>query len=529
MKFLLVRPGPEIVEKTLFGPWKPQLNLNALYSQPGEMFRFLCMFQIVSSTPLLAIGSWLKSKGEEVEILEIPLEFGLPLREKQNKERREKICEYFRRCDCDVVGISCTSTFESLSSVHVAEAVKKAQPDTTVLLGGYQAGAIAEELMRETDAIDMVVVSDFEPIAEELIQALQGNGALRDVPNILYRENGRIKQTTYEVRPVNLEETSHYDFSLVKKYLPYYIMYSIESSRGCPNHCSYCQEKSFRKYYAVKPPEKAVDELITASEYISSSTRTAFFYYSDPLWGLKRSWVRQFCKTLIERRDEISLSHFGWFTCTSVGHLKDKEFELLKKAGCANIGYGIESLSPKMLNVMGRGKDYKKYLEDIHETVNLTLKHDIQMYVSIMVGMPGETPETLKETLEGLKALPIENDLLRVFVFLAYPLPKTLLEHQLQDEEFIKEMGIRVWDTPDWRKGYFPKVTPLFDPSPDMSVEELTQFYLDLSNGNLGVPSFLKRLEALKGVKDILKKDEITPEDYLKWAKTYQRILRVIG
>ncbi|MBU7017041.1 MAG: B12-binding domain-containing radical SAM protein [Theionarchaea archaeon] len=528
MKFILVRPGPEIVEKTLFGPWKPELNLEPLYNQPGEMFRFLCMFQIVSSTPLLAIGSWLKTHGEDVEILEVPLEFGLPLRENQNQQRRDKILHYFEQNPSDVIGISCTSTFESLGSIDVAEAAKKAQPDTTVILGGYQAGAVAEELMRETDAIDITVMSDFEPIAEELIQAL-GDGSLENVPNIMYRDKKNIHQTQYEVRPVNLNEVPCYDFSLVEKYLPFYIMFSIESSRGCAHKCSYCQEGTFRHYYAVKESGKAVDEIVKASNYVASERNLAYFYYSDPLWGLKRSWVRQFCEELIERREEIKVKHFGWFTCTRVGHLKDKEFELLKKAGCANIGYGIESLSPQMLKIMGRAGDYQKYLKDVHETVDLTLKHNIQMYVSIMVGMPGETPETLQETLQGLKELPVENDLLRVFVFLAYPLPKTLLEQQLTDEEFVKKMGIHIWDLPDWRKGYFPKVTPLFDPSPELTTEELTTFYLKLSNGEMGIPSFLKKLEALKGVKDILTKDEITPEDYMKWANLYRKLLKVLG
>jgi radical SAM superfamily enzyme YgiQ (UPF0313 family) len=529
MKLLLVRPGPEIVEKTLFGPWNPNLNLEPLYTQPGEMFRFLCMFQIVSSTPLLAIGSWLKTHGEQVEILEVPLEFGLPLRENQNRERRDRICEYFERTRYDVVGISCTSTFESLASVNVAEAAKEVQPDAAVILGGYQAGAVAEDLMRTTGAIDITVLSDFEPIGNRLIQALKEECSIGEVPNVVYRDNGQIKHTPYQVQPVNLDEQPYYDFSLVEKYLPYYIMFSIESSRGCTYKCTYCQEGTFRHYYAVKKPERAVDEIVEASNFIASHSNLAYFYYSDPLWGLKRSWVRQFCEGLIERHDEIKLKRFGWFTCTRVGHLKDTEFQLLKKAGCANIGYGIESLSPQMLKGIGRAGDYQKYLKDVHETVDLTLKHNIQMYVSIMVGMPGETPETLQETLTGLKKLPIEDELLRVFVFLAYPLPKTMLEQQLQNEEFVKEMGIRIRDTPDWRKGYFPKVTPLFDPSPELTVEELTTFYLDLSNGNLGIPSFIKRLEALRGVKEILKKNEITPEDYLRWASLYRKLLKVLG
>ncbi|MBU7010550.1 MAG: radical SAM protein [Theionarchaea archaeon] len=529
MKTLLIRPGPEIVEKTLFGPWEPELaHLGKLYKEAGGLYRFLCMFEMVSPTPLLAVGSWLKELGEEVEVLDIPIHFGLPLREKGNKKRREEFFHFFEHADCDVVGISCTSTFESLASVRVAGIVKKANPDIKVMLGGYQGAVIADELMKQSSAIDVIVLSDFEPIAEELMNAFKGRIPLRDVPNLVYRENGDIKRTNVQKIKVDLDQNPYYDFSIVEQYLPNYIMYSIEASRGCPYHCSYCQERIFRSYHAVKGAERAVDELIEAANVIASVNNMAFFYYSDPLWGLKRSWVREFCTVLIERRDEIKAKHFGWFMCTRFGMLKDKEFELLKNAGCATIGYGIESLSPKMLKLMGRSENQKKYLQQVQETIGKTLNHDIQLYISMILGMPGETPETLKETVEGLKKLPIDNELLHIFTFLAYPLPKTVLEEQLTDETLKKELGVHLWAEPDWRKGYFPKLTPLYDPSDQLSVQELTEFYLDLSEGKYGIPIFHKKLEILKGVRGLLSKEEISPEDYLKWAKVWRRMMTTL-
>jgi len=529
MKFLLVRPGPEIVEQTMFGPWKEELShLGRLYKEPGGLYRFLCMFEMVSPTPLLAVGSWLKKLGEDVEILDIPIHFGLPLRDEGTQKRHEKLVNFFAGADWDILGISCTSTFESLASVHVAEAARKARPDGVIMLGGYQGAVISEELMKENSAFDVVILSDFEPVASDLIKAFEGKISFKDVPNLVYRENGDIKRSGTQSVKVNLDENPYYDFSIVEQYLQNYIMYSIEASRGCPYHCSYCQEKIFRKYHAVKDPERAVDELVEASNVIATVNNMAFFYYSDPLWGLKRSWVRKFCTALIERRDEIKAKHFGWFMCTRFGMLKDEEFELLKKAGCATIGYGIESLSPKMLKLMGRSEQEEKYLREVQETIEKTLDHNIQLYISLILGMPGETHETLQETVEGLKKLPIGNELMHIFTFLAYPLPKTVLEEQLTDEKLREELGVRVWAQPDWRKGYFPKLTPLFDPSRDLSVQELAQFYIDLSDGKYGIPIFHKKLEVLKGVRGLLKREEITPEDYLKWAKVWRGMMTAL-
>lgn len=525
MKFLFVRPGPHIVEKTLYGPWEPELSyLEPLYKQAGGLYRFLCMFEMVSPTPLLAIGSLLTQQGEDVEIVDIPLQFGLPLREEGNRKRLEAVQKFFESKDYDVVGLSCTSTFESLATVQFAEAAKKAHPDAKIILGGYQAAAIAEELMQETEAVDAIALSDFEPIAPPFLRALEGEIPFKDVPNIMYRDGG-IKQTKFQTMKVDLNEFPYYNFSLVEQYLSTYIMYSVEAGRGCPYHCSYCQERTFRKYYTVKNPERAVDELVEASNYIASVNNMAFFFYSDPMWGLERSWVRDFCTQLIERRDEIRAKHFGWFICTRFGILRDEEFELLKKAGCATIGYGIESLSPKMLKMMGRAQDQEKYIREVHETLQKTLANDLHMYISMILGMPGETPDTLRETIEGLKSLPINNDLLHIFVFLAYPLPKTLLEQQLNDPAFLNEMGIKVWAQPDWRKGYFPKVTPLFDPSRELTVQELAQFYQDLSDGTFDIIVYHKQIEALRGVRDLLSTEAVTPQDYMKWARLLRRLM----
>lgn len=175
------------------------------------------------------------------------------------------------------------------------------------------AASVAEDIIRSGN-VDIVVVSDFEPIADQLLTALNGkNSRLAEIPNIVYWDDGAIRITAR--RPVDLDlDSASMDFSLDRPYLNTYLTYFFECSRGCPYRCSFCQEKVLRSRYFRESVEKAVDQIARGVEYISGvAYRSPFGYFSDPLWGLDKEWLHEFCDRLIEREDifpEISLGLF---------------------------------------------------------------------------------------------------------------------------------------------------------------------------------------------------------------------------
>jgi radical SAM superfamily enzyme YgiQ (UPF0313 family) len=526
MKTLLVRPGSEVVEKTLRGPWPPELDhLNKLYREHGVLYRGLAALQILSHASTIAVGTKLRTMGEHVEYLDVPLEFGVPLTEEMNRKRHEKIEDFIAKGGYDVVGISCTGSCEAITTKGIAADAKRAIPDTNVVVGGYQATAEAFSLMEKIPALDVIVMADFEPISEQLYSRFANGGSFKEIPNLIYRENGNVCASERKFIKMSPDDLLVFDYSLVEKYMPLYVYVALESSRGCPYRCSYCQERVLRDSYTVKPPEVAADEIIDTANYILKSSDLVIIFYSDALWGMNLKWVKSFSSLVAERRDEIKTEKYGWIVEARVGQFDQEALSLMKEAGCISVGYGVESFSPKMLTFMNKTKDTKKYIDSVFDTVEKTKNAGIQPGLFFLFGLPGETPETLQETVEMIKKLPtIDDEDFHIGPSLAHPYPATLLDEQIHDPAFIEEHGVKVLDENDWEKGYIPRLTVLFDPSRELSAAQVADFYMDLVHGNLGIPVIEKRLEAFKDVRNLSEKDEITTKDFARYVRILRRI-----
>ncbi len=524
MKTLLIRPGVGIVEKTLKGPWSPQLaHLERLYREPGLLFRGLISMEGFSHSPTLAVGTTLTKMGEEVEYLDVPYEFGIPIREELTTKRSEKIAAYIERGGYDVVGISCTSTLEGLPTKTIAQAAKTVSEDIIVVVGGYQAASDAADMIQKMP-VDVMVLSDFEPIAELLYTAFRGKIPLKTVPNIMYREKDAIHASERKHIKVNPEDLPVYDYSLVKKYIPNYTMFLIEASRGCPYDCSFCQEKVLRHSYTVKDAATAVDEIINTSHYLAQFAQPVLLIYCDPLWGASPKWVKTFCLQLIDRKEEIDAA--GWLVGARIGQFDEDTLLLMKKAGCITIGYGVESLSPTMLDMMNKTRDPQEYITSVSDTVAKMIKAKMHAMLTFILGLPGETPTTVEETLTALKKLPTENEYIHLKLGLPVALRKTLLDAQIHDPAYAEKYGVTILDEYTWEKGYLPRFTPLFNSSRELSASQLADIFLDLIQGARGFPGSLgKHPEVFKEVGAILYKEQIAPEELAEWSRIYRRIV----
>ncbi|MBU7017044.1 MAG: cobalamin B12-binding domain-containing protein [Theionarchaea archaeon] len=526
MKTLLVRPGSEVVERTLRGPWPPELNhLSRLYREHGVLYRGLAALQILSHSSTLAVGTKLKNMGEDVAYLDVPLEFGVPLTEEMNRVRHEKVEDFIAEGRYDVVGISCTSSSEAVAAREIAGAAKKVSPDICVVVGGYQATAEARSFMEKIPAIDVVVLSDFEPIAEQLYKSLDEGSSLKGISNIMYREKKDICVSERKHIKLNPEDLPVFDYSLVERYMPFYVYIALESSRGCPYKCSYCQEKVLRNAYTAKAPDIAADELISTANYVLKFSDLAIIFYSDALWGLNPKWVKSFSAHVVERRDEIKTDKYGWIVEARVGQFDEEALTLMKKAGCMSVGYGVESFSLKMLTLMNKTEDPKKYIGSVFNSVEETKKAGIQPALFFLFGLPGETPETLQETVDTIRKLPtIDDEDFHIGPSLAHPYPSTLLDEQIHDPAFVAEYGVKILDENDWEKCYIPRLTMLFDPSRTLSAVQMADFYLKLVHGDLGIPVIEKRLQAFKDVRNLSDKNEISPADFQRYVRILRRI-----
>lgn len=303
----------------------------------------------------------------------------------------DKVEDCLRQESADIVGISCLTNART-NSLRIAKIAKELNPKTRVVLGGPHASFMYRQIL-EYYPVDVVVIGEGEITALELIRAIETDSSLSAVKGIAYQENGRVAVT--ESRPFikdldSLPFPSHQQFDF-KRYEKEGVdvdkqLVDIITSRGCPFKCLFCSScKFWGKTWRFRSIKNIVDEL----EFLKRNYAINAFNFSDDIFTMRQDNVIALCKEIIERRLKIS-----WFAQSRVNCVSYQMLEWMKKAGCKTVAYGIESGSPKILKTIDKDITVEEAIEAFRITKEVGLNAD----AFFMVGNPGETEGTIKET-----------------------------------------------------------------------------------------------------------------------------------
>jgi anaerobic magnesium-protoporphyrin IX monomethyl ester cyclase len=182
----------------------------------------------------------------------------------------------------------------------------------------------------------------------------------------------------------------------------------IVTSRGCPAGCKYCiKHVSYQWSVRLLPPERVVQEI----KLLYDKGIRNIHMYAD-LFTVNREQVMGICRLLIEQNLKIR------WTCNSrVDYVDEEMLAMMGKAGCWMISWGIESGNEAILKKAAKGANPKK----AHEALRWARKAGIKNWGYFIIGLPGETLETIRETIDFSKTLPLE---LAIF-HIAAPYPGT--------------------------------------------------------------------------------------------------------
>ena len=333
---------------------------------------------------LLWLGTYLKEQGYKVEILD-----GQHLSTEQIK----------KRLNSPFVGIS----FDILSSDSLDEIAKDAKKKgLTVILGGQAATPLADILLRNNPNFDFVVRYDGE---EALTQIIKGRSP-KEVSNLTYRSGKRIiSNPDLEVNLTRLQipdrtlidlETYIKDFQKIKTEQNLPFSYNRPTNtyikKGCPiringHGCSWCSrvDKRFRE----KTPQQFFDELKYLSEEFGVDHISKFA--DDFLGNRNNDWLRR-----LEEIVEGSGLNIGIRIYTSVRNISEENVKRLKKIGVDTILLGIESGNDLVLRQNGKYQTRKQVID----ACNLFKKHDISISPAYILGLVGETWDTLQDTIQ---------------------------------------------------------------------------------------------------------------------------------
>jgi len=206
------------------------------------------------------------------------------------------------------------------------------------------------------------------------------------------------------------------DFLPMKKYNVQVHLSSVKgvkatmiSSRGCPSHCTFCAiHLTMGRKHRVRGVESVVDEM----EHLVDRYKAQYIQFYDDTFTINYKRTVAICNLIIERKLKVK-----WFAHARVNTVDENLLRLMKRAGCAHVSFGIESGNQTILNNIKKGTT----LEQARKAVKTCQRVGIKTLTTFMIGNPGETPETIDDTIDF--ALEINPDV-AVFSILA-PLPGT--------------------------------------------------------------------------------------------------------
>lgn len=337
-----------------------------------------------------------RSHSHQVKILDA---LALRLSEKET-------VEYILAEKPDILGISST-TLAIYAAANIANSIKNKNKHIRILLGGPHISSMFVETMQRFTCFDIGVIGEGEATFIDLLNHLPYlDDSLKEIKGIIYRKDSKliVNEKREFIRDLDSLPYPAWDLlpNLVKFYQPAAdSIYRFPStllitSRGCPGRCIFCDRSVFgntiRGY--------STDYCIGMIKYLISNYGIRDIFIEDDNFLAFQERTIDFCKKIINEKIDITFSIMG-----RVDMVTPEVLILLKKAGCWQINYGLESGSQKILDLLGKNVT----VENAKKTLYLTQEAGIKIKGLFMIGNPGEDRGTIKETFNFIQRMPIDD------------------------------------------------------------------------------------------------------------------------
>lgn len=309
---------------------------------------------------------------------------------------KEKLIEYLAQ---DPYCIAITTTFYvvNLPVNEIVGFIRKYNSTVKIVVGGplianharnYQ-GEAFKTALSDMGADIFVIEGAGELTLAAITGCLKENGSLSHIPNLAYFEKRELKRTSPFPENSSLDEyaINWRDFSNE----PLGRTIQTRTARSCAFNCSFCNYPTRAGKLTLASVETVEKELDSMRE-IGSVQNVVFI---DDTFNVPLPRFKELCRMMIKNN-----YRFNWFSYFRCSNSDDEAFDLMAESGCKGVFLGIESGSPTILKNMNKAATVEKYavgIKQLHERGILT-------FGSFIIGFPGETAETVKETCDFIKA-----------------------------------------------------------------------------------------------------------------------------
>lgn len=320
-----------------------------------------------------------------------------------------------------------TSTPSFYNDIRIAKNICDRFPNCMIAFCGPHASVFPEEILKEYNFINHILIGEYEHTLLDLVRHLDKNLPLDTVLGLAYRKNSKIK--------VNKPRSSIDDLDNLpwpeRETLPIYKYndgfaglpqpnVQMWASRGCPFYCTFClwPQTMYREH---KHRKRGPVEVVNEMEFLIKKFGFKAVYFDDDVFNVDKNYVLDICKEIKKRKINIP-----WAVMARVGLMDEELLESMADAGLYAIKYGIESASQKILNSCKKNMN----LEKAHQIIRFTKSSGVKVHLTFCLGLPGETRETINETIVFIKDLKPDS-----FQFsLATPFPGTEYYKHLEEE-----------------------------------------------------------------------------------------------
>ena len=405
---------------------------------------------------LCYMASMLEKSGHEVQIMDCPV----------MRYTIEDIHRRIRDFKPDIVGLGAVTMLID-RVIALTKGIKKEFPSQLVVIGGPHPTKVPQDTLEKTGC-DIVIQGEAEIAFTEIANNPQAHlekkivkGTLiRDLDSMPYPARHLLDMSVYTSLPNNYKKDKH--------------VFQMLTTRGCTYSCTFCASANgmFR--------QRSVGNVIGEIKQLIEQYNIKEVVFWDDIFTFNKKWIVEFCNAL--KKENIDIA---WSCYTRLDLINDEIVKAMKEAGCWNIFFGIESGNQDILDNIKK----KMNLELIRKGMETLKKNDIEVRGSFMIGLPGETPEKARKTIQ--LAIDLDVDYAQFSITTPYP-------------------GTELYDTAErWgtlNKDYkdYHGWVPVFVPHGYKNAEELQAIHREAFRRFYLRPGYiLKRMMKLRSMNDL--------------------------
>ncbi len=380
------------------------------------------------------------------------------------KGAKDQIAKVLKEKSPDIIGFSILNA-NRWGGIEIAKIAKKVLPNVKIIFGGVGATFLWKHFLSHFKQIDYCIIGEGEYSVLNLVKAIRDNNldAIKDIKGIAYRNGNSIVSTGY---PDQIEDLD--SIPIPAKYFTYQ---HVCSSRGCFGKCTFCGSP---KFWGGRIRFHSPQNFVTELELLYKRG-VNFFFVSDDTFTVRRRRVVEICKEILRRGLRIN-----WFAISRCDCINEEIVYWMRKAGCIQISFGVEHGSEKIRDTLN--KNIKT--EDIKKAFSITQRYGIMARAYFIYGCPGETKETIQDTID----LILEIKPLSALFYVLEIFPGTKLY-----EDFLKRSKK---DDNIWLKKI--EGIPYFETDPKLNEKKVYKLGQKLKQAfYLNLPSFAKSLELI--------------------------------